>query len=157
MKAVINTLKKILLVIMGLLTGLNAVTISISVLSRYVFNLSLGWPDELAAVSLAWITFLGAACAVMEDKMMSFNGLLEKFPAKAQAVTRILIHCIMLAFIIIFITSSNSLVVNAFHARAASMPISKGILYAVMPVSGLLMSFALVHFLIKEVRGLIKT
>ena len=99
MKAILSVLRKILLVIMGLLTGLNAITISASVLSRYIFNISLGWPDELAGVSLAWITFLGAACAIMEDNMMAFNGLVEKFQPGIRAVVRISIHFIMLIIV----------------------------------------------------------
>ena len=46
---------------------------------RYSGN-SLIWYDEVAAVLLAWITFTGAALAVLRNAHLGFNGLLFGLP-----------------------------------------------------------------------------
>ena len=50
---------------------------------RYSGN-SLIWYDEVAAVLLAWITFTGAALAVLRNAHLGFNGLLFGLPLQGR-------------------------------------------------------------------------
>ena len=52
---------------------------------RYTGN-SLIWYDEVAAVLLAWITFSGAAFAVLRNAHLGFSGLLYSLPPTIRAV-----------------------------------------------------------------------
>ena len=47
---------------------------------------SLIWYDEVASVLLAWITFAGAALAVLRNAHLGFNGLLFGLPPRGRAV-----------------------------------------------------------------------
>ena len=46
---------------------------------------SLIWYDEVASVLLAWITFAGAALAVLRNAHLGFNGLLFGLPPRGRA------------------------------------------------------------------------
>lgn len=52
---------------------------------RYTGN-SLIWYDEVAAVLLAWITFAGAALAVLRNAHLGFSGLLYGLPPAGRMV-----------------------------------------------------------------------
>ena len=54
-------------------------TVLLGIAFRYSGN-SLIWYDELAAMLLAWITFSGAALAMLRNAHMGFSGLLHALP-----------------------------------------------------------------------------
>jgi TRAP-type C4-dicarboxylate transport system permease small subunit len=60
-----------------------AVIVLMGVAFRYSGN-SLIWYDEVAIVLLAWITFSGAALAVLRNAHLGFNGLLYGLPPTAR-------------------------------------------------------------------------
>ena len=69
-------------VTIGLIVVL-AVIVLMGVAFRYTGN-SLIWYDEVAIVLLAWITFTGAALAVLRNAHLGFSGLLCGLPPKAR-------------------------------------------------------------------------
>ena len=69
-------------VTIGLIVVL-AVIVLMGVAFRYTGN-SLIWYDEVAIVLLAWITFTGAALAVLRNAHLGFSGLLYGLPPKAR-------------------------------------------------------------------------
>ena len=74
MRATGRLLHRLLEVItVGLLVGLAALVVS-AVLARYLFNSSLPWYDEVASVTLAWITYFGAALAALRRAHLGFSG-----------------------------------------------------------------------------------
>ena len=76
MRSVAFILQKILeAVSIGLLLTLAGVVIS-AVVSRYAFNASFRWYDEVASVMLAWITYYGAALAALQRRHLGFSGFL---------------------------------------------------------------------------------
>ena len=62
-----------------------ACVVLLGVAFRYSGN-SLIWYDEVAAVLLAWITFSGAAFAVLRNAHLGFSGLLHGMPPKVRSV-----------------------------------------------------------------------
>jgi TRAP-type C4-dicarboxylate transport system permease small subunit len=62
-----------------------ACVVLLGVAFRYSGN-SLIWYDEVAAVLLAWITFSGAAFAVLRNAHLGFSGLLYSLPRGLRAV-----------------------------------------------------------------------
>ena len=69
-------------VTIGLIVVL-AVTVLMGVAFRYTGN-SLIWYDEVAIVLLAWITYSGAALAVLRNAHLGFSGLLYGLPPKGR-------------------------------------------------------------------------
>ena len=73
-----------------------AVVVLMGVAFRYSGN-SLIWYDEVAAVLLAWITFAGAALAVLRNAHLGFNGLLFGLPPLGRMILFWLGEAIFLA------------------------------------------------------------
>ncbi len=71
---------------MLLVVGLACVVVS-AVVSRYAFNASFVWYDEVAALMLAWITFYGAALAALRRRHLGFAGVVMAMPLPARIAT----------------------------------------------------------------------
>ena len=59
---------------------------------------SLSWYDEIAAIQLAWITYYGAALAVLRRKHIGFDGLLLSLPPRARAASLVVAEALTLGF-----------------------------------------------------------
>ena len=70
------------IVTIGLIVVL-AIIVLMGVAFRYTGN-SLIWYDEVAIVLLAWITYTGAALAVLRNAHLGFSGLLYGLPPKGR-------------------------------------------------------------------------
>ncbi len=139
----LQALRTSIIYIVAAIMGLNVVSITISVISRFVINLSLGWTDEIAGYSLVWITFLGAAWAVIDNDHIGFESLIESLPQKAQAFFVVTVRLLMIAACLLITYTGWNLVVVTWDNTAVSLPISKGFVMSVIPLSAMVMLVAL--------------
>lgn len=72
-----------------------ACVVLLGVAFRYTGN-SLIWYDEVASVLLAWITFTGAALAVLRNAHLGFSGLLYGLPLPARTALFWIVEAIFL-------------------------------------------------------------
>lgn len=124
--------------------GLNVISITLSVVSRFVINLSLGWTDEVAGYSLVWITFLGAAWAVIDNDHIGFESLVEALPSRVQGIIAVVVRLLMIGVCLLLTYTGWNLVAVTWDNVAVSLPISKGFVMSVIPVSAMVMLIALV-------------
>ena len=82
------------IVTLALLLAL-AVIVLLGVAYRYS-GASLIWYDEAASVLLAWITFIGAALAMLMNAHLGFAGLLYGLPRRGRVALLILVEIIVL-------------------------------------------------------------
>lgn len=73
-----------------------AIIVLMGVGFRYTGN-SLIWYDEVAIVLLAWITYSGAALAVLRNAHLGFSGLLYGLPPKGRLFLFVLNETLFLA------------------------------------------------------------
>jgi TRAP-type C4-dicarboxylate transport system permease small subunit len=71
-----------------LLLGTIVVTITIQVITRYVFGQPLVWVEELAGYCFLWGVFLGAAAGAKELRHIRIDTFVSKLPARSQALWR---------------------------------------------------------------------
>jgi TRAP-type C4-dicarboxylate transport system permease small subunit len=151
-QAVIRIIKKFLLVIVAVLVAANAVTICVSVFCRFVINYSLGWPDEMAAVSLVWITFLGAALATIENRHIAMSVVREKFDDRTAHALEVICDVLMIGMCYILLRYGTILAQKLMGDRLTSLPIPKGIIYGVIPFSAAIMIIALLYQLYNKIK-----
>ena len=67
---------------MGILVcfSFSLVALSISVITRYVFQRPLTWPDELTTYLFIFMTFLGASSSVKSNLELKVDAIYEAFP-----------------------------------------------------------------------------
>jgi TRAP-type C4-dicarboxylate transport system permease small subunit len=121
-----------------------ALVVAVQVVSRYVFNHSLFWSEELARFLLIWLSFLGATVAYCHGAHPGVDSLVRRLPEQWRAGAA-LISC--LAGGALFTVMVVSGIQFAWFVRLQIFPatgIARWIIMAVVPVSGLIF---LVHCL----------
>ncbi len=62
---------------------------------------SLVWYDEIASVTLAWLTYYGAALAALKRSHIGFSGLVDAAPTALRLVLLVVAESIVFGFFII--------------------------------------------------------
>ena len=108
----------------------------LQVICRYLFNNSLFWSEELARMLLVQITFLGAAVAFRNRAHIAVDILAARLGPRSRRLLRTvsLLACAALfaAMLVYGWRFGQTLVLQ----RAASLPVSLAVPFAVIPISG---------------------
>ncbi|WP_298338964.1 TRAP transporter small permease [uncultured Algibacter sp.] len=119
------------------------------VFSRYVLKASFSWTEELARFSLIWMSILGAAYLNAKREHLSMDFLYRKFSDKTKKKVSILIEIFIFLFaLIVMVVGGFNLVYTTLHLGQLSgtLRIPLGYIYAILPISGLLiMWFSIIH------------
>src|SRR5829696_3211244 len=77
------------------LIALMVVTITLQVITRYLFGQPLVWVEELATYSFIWSVFLGAALGLKELRHIRIETFLGRIPPRWRAVAQALLYGIV--------------------------------------------------------------
>jgi len=92
-----QTLAFILEWFLMLLMVMLSVIVVVAVVYRK-FDASLSWYDEVASVTLAWITYYGGALAVLKRKHIGFDSVLLSIPMPVRLYVALFAEFVFLAF-----------------------------------------------------------
>lgn len=110
------------------------------VVSRYVFSFSIAWGQELAETLIVWVTFIGAAVAMLRAEHMAINILYNSLKNKALAKIFILVaNLTVFFFLACSVYSGTELVRRTWEMKTVTMEIPAGVLYLAFPVGCALM------------------
>lgn len=119
----INNFEKILV---SVITASMTVALFLQILSRYVFNFSITWTEELSIFGLMWITYFGASIAVMERRHIRITILSDMLPPKPKKCLDIICNIAFIIFISFVSTGIFSMTEIAYttnqSAAASGMP-----------------------------------
>ena len=121
-----------------------ALVVAVQVVSRYGFNHSLFWSEELARFLLIWLSFLGATVAYGHGVHPGVDSLVRRLPERWQTAAALLSYLAGAVLFTVMVVSGTQF---AWFVRLQIFPatgIAKWIIMAVVPVSGILF---LVHCL----------
>jgi len=122
-------------IILGLLVAM----IFASVLSRYVFNFSLAWAEELAGLFFVWLTMLGSVTGVRKRTHMAIAYLVEKMAPEKQRWMNIYIHSAIAFFLVIIVWKGTEIFLATIKDYSAVLRIPIGLYYLSLPLCGILM------------------
>jgi TRAP-type C4-dicarboxylate transport system permease small subunit len=133
----------------ALLAALMAVLIafmSVSVVSRYAFNIGLAWSDEAARLLFIWIVFVGFAVSVYRRANIGVEWFVEQLPRRLQNALAIS-RDVLIAGFSMFLTWQSFVTVRfAFLQRLPGLDISIAWMYMSVLVAGVLMTcYSLAH------------
>jgi TRAP-type C4-dicarboxylate transport system permease small subunit len=113
------------------------VTLSAGVISRYLFNRPFFWTDEVARILLVWSIFIGAAMGFRKGSSTAHIGMdylvsllprnFKKFAERFGWVVNTLFSLFILIVGIMFF-------IQTITFRTAALDISKGYIYACLPL-----------------------
>jgi len=122
----------------GLVAAL-VILVGSGILSRYVFNYSLAWSDELAGLGFVWLTLLGSVAASRRRSHMVIGFLPKQFGPEGQRAIGIYVTAAIIVFLGFMIGEGVVLTAATMDDRSAVLRMPVGISYLSLPVAGLLM------------------
>jgi len=127
----------------------------LQVFCRYVLKISLSFTEELARFLFIWVTFLGTAMALKKNQHVCMELLLEQLPATARKVIELVGTITSAVIYLIMIWSGYVVVSKTMRQTSAALNLPMGLVYAVVPVCGILMLLFLLEGkpLVKEGSG----
>lgn len=140
---------RIMEIILVAVFGLLVVDVLGQVFSRYILNKSFAFTEELARFSLIWMSILGAAYLNAKRQHLSMDFLYQKFSPSNRKKTLYFIElCVFLFALIVMVIGGFNLVITTLRLGQLSgtLRIPLGYIYAILPISGLLiMWFSIYH------------
>lgn len=144
----INQVSKIVL---GIIVLSMFSSLMLQVISRYVFNNPLPWPEELTTFLMAWMSFVGAAVALKHWEHIGVDILINKVHGKVRWLLMFTIRICVLVFVIYLIKAGITLVQDSTSLLSDGMRISMVYPRLSMPVGGLLMFVHLTHMIVRDI------
>lgn len=130
------------------------IALTISVLTRYVFQRPLSWPDELSTYLFIVMTFLGASASIKVQLELKVDALYERFPSWQTGLDLIL-HGVRL-LVSVFLIVYGFLYVQVEITMDTYTPILQipvYLIYCTLPIFGLFMAIRSVDCLVNLFTG----
>ena len=97
------------------------------VFGRYVLNVTPTWVEQMALLLVCYITFLGAAVGVYEDKHLSVTFFRNALSSRWSLLLRIITDFILAGFGLVMMLSSWELVQFGWSTKLPMLNIPEGI------------------------------
>lgn len=118
------------------------------VFSRYVMNKSYSFTEEFARFALIWLSILGAAYLSGKRQHLSMDFLLRKLgPSQMRRRMQIIEVMVFIFALVVMVIGGGNLVYTTLYLGqvSAAMNVALGYVYAIVPISGLLIMFYSVY------------
>ena len=97
---------------------------------------SLVWYDEVASISLAWLTYFAGALAALRGAHLGFPGLVNSFPAKLRVAAMLFSSGVTIFFFVLMAWVGTSLLPIIAGITLVSIPeVSQAIVMGALPVA----------------------
>jgi len=136
---------------LALLMAIMTLDVLWGVVTRYALGSQADWTEELARYLLIWIGILGAAYASGQNMHLAIDLLQPKLKGQSKKRLKVLINTliILFSFAVLVIGGFRLLYISqSLGQQSAALQIPLTVVYAVMPLSGLLIIYYKIHELI---------
>lgn len=139
-----NFIDKSLEWILVFLMSILVIDVLWQVISRYIMNSPSSFTDELAGFLLIWVGLLGAAYVAGKREHLAIDLLIQKSSPQRKFKLEMIISAIIIVFAItVMIIGGSWLVYTRFYlsVKSAALGMPLGIVYLVLPLSGVLIAY----------------
>jgi TRAP-type C4-dicarboxylate transport system permease small subunit len=124
------------------------------VLARYLFEASPAWAEQSALLLMIWMTFLGTASGIADGFHIRIAEGVESLPCRWRQRAVQLANCLIVLCGLLMLVFGTILVMETWTNIVPTLPLTRGMVYSVIPASGLLIAaFALHHLARREATG----
>lgn len=148
MKKLYHRINKLIEGVLVIIFALLVLDVLWQVFARYVLNQSYSFTEEFARFALIWLAVLGAAYLNGRSEHLSMDFLLNKLTPEKKRQRMEVIEGLMLVFaLVVMVFGGGNLVFTTLELGQTSpaMRVSLGYVYAIVPISGLLIVFFSIH------------
>jgi TRAP-type C4-dicarboxylate transport system permease small subunit len=148
MKKVVSFLDALMKVIIILTTIVMILSCTLQVLSRFVLAHPFSWTEELARFSFIWWAFFGAAYVVRFNGHLGMDLLVKLLPYKGRWILQRAVFLISLGFCLLVTYQGIKITSVQAGQQGDLIPISMAWIYAVVPLTGSIMTIYLIYLII---------
>ena len=141
-------------IVVVFLTSVMTVILFLQVFSRYVFNLSITWSEELSIFCLVWLTYFGAALAVQQRRHLRIEVFVSFLKPRKKKIVDMACNIVFFLFSIFLVygTYNMTVLAKATGQIAAATGLKRWIVFAGLPISFSLIAFRLLQDLVRQFR-----
>ena len=118
------------------------VVVSLQVFYRFVLELPLVWSEEAARYLFVWAAFLGAAVAIGRREHFSISILVTSLSRRGRWMLDVFGVVLVIVFCLLMVWFGVAMSWRFAHFNSPIIPISQGLVYTAIPLSGL---YGVVH------------
>ena len=134
MNTVVSTICIILFAVMVIVGTYQIVT-------RFVFNSPSTVSEELLTYTFAWMAIFSSAYVFGKRDHMRMTFVADKLPKEQRKILEIVIELLIIAFaVIVLIYGGFTIMGLTMTQKTASLGVMMGVIYAVVPISGILIA-----------------
>ena len=122
-----------------------ATLVFVNVVTRYVFNFSIIWAEEVSQYLMIWIAYLGAGLALREGRHVAVEMLQDRLRSALGRALRMVVGGLVLVFLGVVTVLGFQFVVFVWNQETPVLNISFGIPSLAIPIGALLFA---VHLLL---------
>ena len=130
--------------IIFLMMAVMATLVFVNVITRYVFNFSIIWAEEVSQYLMIWIAYLGAGLALREGRHVAVEMLQDRLPTALGRRLRIAVGGLVLIFLGVVTVLGFQFAVFVWNQETPVLNISLGIPSLAIPIGALLFAAHLV-------------
>ncbi|MCP4719261.1 MAG: TRAP transporter small permease [Desulfobacteraceae bacterium] len=125
-----------------------------NVVLRYGFNYTLAWSEELVRIVIIYSTFVGASVAVKQRAMIRIDAVVQIFPKLKPGLTVYTsILMLIFAWMMVYYGYQMTRLQYMTHQKTIIMQIPLVIVYAIMPVMGVMVGIRTVQVMIQDFKS----
>ncbi len=118
--------------------------IFVSVLFRWIFNSPLAWQYEATLVGFAWVIFIGMSQTFRTQEHMALTFITNALGKKMRVGWKNAIDLWCIAFMVVGIVCSVSVIQSSWLNMYMTIPVSRGIFYLPFPIGA---AFSVIHLI----------
>ena len=110
------------------------------IVTRFVFNSPSTVSEELLTYTFAWMAMFATAYVFGKRDHMKMTFVVDKLSSEKRKVLDIAIEVLIIVFAAVLIYGGFTIMDLTMTQKTASLGVSMGVIYSVMPVSGILIA-----------------
>lgn len=126
--------------------------LTLQVISRYVFNFSLTWTEELSVALFVLMTYFGVSSAVTYRKHLRIDALLDVVPYHIKKALLIISDVIFICFNSYIVFPFFNIIIDLGPAKSPILGIPKALVYFFIPLMLTISSMKLIADIYKLAR-----
>lgn len=115
--------------------ALMTLVVLLQVFCRYVLNSPLSWPEEASRYMMVWMTFLVAPFAYRHGLLVRLESWIARLPKRGRRILDLGTHVLIACTLLVMLRETLWMVQRGSGIRSSALNVSMGWVFAVMPVS----------------------
>lgn len=152
MVRLVEGINKVVHIVLILLMVVLIVAVFCQITFRF-FDYSIAWTEELSRYAMIWMTFLGAAYAVATRAHIGMELLVDRTQGALKQTLIVIAAAVCLIFFAMMVVKGYELSMRVMNQPSAVLQIPMGIVYSVIPISGIILVMNLFYVTTKQLKG----